>query len=190
MMPERSNPPDFDRDIRYRRPAAWRRVKELSPVSDALCRQIEDLCRAGEAPINCPRECLYVALHHFALNMTQAQRMAAWMAMNRWHDRARIAPGALRDDLRQSEPEYWETHTIAAAVAEALVNSVTPARPDELRIIEKADYQPGEEPGSRCYWSLDVDQGILWLYWGTPLSVREEIIAEARQRFAQQQREA
>jgi hypothetical protein len=184
-----SNPPDFDRDTRYCKPAAWRRVKELSPFCDMLCRQIEDLCRAGEGPVNCPRECLYAALHYFALTMTQAQRTAAWMGMNRWQAFERIARGEIRDYAQQCEPEYWETHTLADAVAEALVSSVATQRPDELRIIEKGDYQPGDEPGARCYWKLDVDEGILWLYRDTPVDVREEIIAEAKQKFAEHQRD-
>jgi hypothetical protein len=188
-MPNRAAEGDFDRDMRYRKPAAWRRVKEMSLFCDALCREVETLCRDPQGPLNCPRECLYAALHHYALTMTRAQRMAAWMQMNRLRDGERIARGELSDHAQQCEPEYWETHTVADVVAEALATSLSPKTPNELRIIEKADYQPGDEPGSRCYWYLDVGQGILWLYRDTPASVRQEIVAEAQQRFAEYRRE-
>jgi hypothetical protein len=186
-MSDPTNTRNFDRDVSYRRPAAWRRVKEMSPFCAALCLEVEALCRQG--PVNCPRECLYAALHHFALAMTDAQRMAAWMQMNGWHQGQRTARGEFRDAAQQCEAQYWETHTLADAVATAVISSFAPEASNELRIIEKADYQPGDEPGSRCYWKLDVDQGILWLYRDTPLGVREEIVSEAKQLFAQRRRE-
>jgi len=184
-VPNRSNAGEFDRDMRYRRPAAWRRVKEMSPFCAALCGEIEALCRNREGPVNCPRECLYAALHHFALTMNRPQRIAAWMVMNQWHDAERIARGEITDDPQRRDPAFWETHTLSEVLAEALIRSIEPKGSDELRIIEMADYQPGEEAGSRCYWNLDLSQGILWLYRDTPADVREEIVAEARQRFRQ-----
>src|SRR3954454_24587365 len=188
-MPNSSNAGDFDHDTRYRRPAAWRRVKEMSRGCDALCQEIEALCRDREGPVNCPRECLYAALHHFGVTMSKAQRIAAWMAMNHWQARERVAHGKIADDAQRCEPEFWETHTLAEVVAEALISSVQPNGSDDLRIIEMADYQPGDEPGSRCYWNLDMDQGVLWLYRATPLDVRDEIVSEAKQRFAEHRRE-
>lgn len=185
-MSDRTNERNFDRDLSYRRPTAWQRVKELSPFCAELCGQVEALCREG--PINCPRECLYAALHHFALVMTDAQRMAAWTTMNRSRERERIARGEIRDYAEKCEPGFWQANTLAEVLAQAMASSIAPKQPAELRIIEKADYQHGDEPGSRCYWNLDIDQGVLWLCRDTPDDVRQEIIAEATQIFAASRR--